>query len=85
MSAFKSYKIKFPDVLRNCEDVLLDEELGIAYLSCDPGRDWWNAVMVRYKLSIDRGMRLNSPYRARSMTRIIYRENCTIMNTPSMI
>jgi arylesterase / paraoxonase len=46
ISAFKSHKIKFPDTLRNCEDILLDEELGIAYLSCDPGRDRWNTVMV---------------------------------------
>jgi hypothetical protein len=44
---FKSHEIKFPDRIRNCEDVLLEEELGIAFLSCDPGRDRWNTVMVR--------------------------------------
>jgi arylesterase / paraoxonase len=46
VSAFKDYKIAFQDVVRNCEDVVLDEELGIAYFSCDPGRDRWNTVMV---------------------------------------
>lgn len=46
VSVFSDYKIKFEDRVRNCEDVHLDEELGIAYLSCDPGRDRWNTVMV---------------------------------------
>jgi arylesterase/paraoxonase len=41
-NAFTSYDIKFKDQLRNCEDVILDETKGYAYLSCDPGRDRWN-------------------------------------------
>ena len=43
---FQDYEIKFKDRLRNCEDVLVDENIGIAFLSCDPGRDRWNTVMV---------------------------------------
>ena len=43
---FSSYEIKFHDRIRNCEDILLEEDLGIAFLSCDPGRDRWNTVMV---------------------------------------
>jgi arylesterase / paraoxonase len=38
--------VKFEDVLRNCEDVVLDTKEGFALLSCDPGRDSWNTVMV---------------------------------------
>ena len=38
--------IKFADGVRNCEDVLLDATEGFALLSCDPGRDTWNTVMV---------------------------------------
>jgi hypothetical protein len=45
-NGFKSHEIKFVDQLKNCEDVILEEELGIAFLSCDPGRDRWNTVMV---------------------------------------
>ena len=46
-SAFSSYRIKFADQLRNCEDVILPEGLdGLAILSCDEGRDRWNTVMV---------------------------------------
>jgi arylesterase/paraoxonase len=45
-AAFKSHKIEYSDIVRNCEDVALDEDLGIAYFSCDPGRDRWNTVMV---------------------------------------
>jgi arylesterase/paraoxonase len=48
MSAWKSYKILFADTIRNCEDSLMDEELGIAYLSCDPGRDRFNTVQVSF-------------------------------------
>lgn len=44
----KSHKIKFRDRVRNCEDVVLDEGMGIAILSCDPGRDRWNTVMVLF-------------------------------------
>lgn len=42
----KSHELKFEKRIRNCEDVVLDEELGVAIISCDPGRDWWNTVMV---------------------------------------
>lgn len=45
-NSFKSYEIKFADQIRNCEDVILEESLGVALLSCDPGRDRWNTVMV---------------------------------------
>jgi hypothetical protein len=40
------YEIKFADTNRNCEDAVLDEKNGIAILTCDPGRDKWNTVMV---------------------------------------
>ncbi|KAI4956356.1 hypothetical protein J4E91_000567 [Alternaria rosae] len=42
---FKSHEIKFRDRLRNCEDVLVEEDMGIAFLSCNPERDQWNTVM----------------------------------------
>ena len=42
-----SHEIKFRDVVRNCEDVIIEEGMGIAFLSCDPGRDRWNTVMVK--------------------------------------
>jgi arylesterase / paraoxonase len=45
-SAFSSFDVKFENVARNCEDGVLDDELGIAYISCDPGRDRWNTVIV---------------------------------------
>jgi len=45
ISVFSEQKIKFEDQIRNCEDAVLDENLGIAYFSCDPGRDRWNTVM----------------------------------------
>ncbi|KAF2110134.1 hypothetical protein BDV96DRAFT_615436 [Lophiotrema nucula] len=41
----KSHEVKFPTRIRNCEDVVLDEGMGLAILSCDPGRDKWNTVM----------------------------------------
>jgi arylesterase/paraoxonase len=44
-SAFKSYSVDFKSKVRNCEDLALNEELGILYLSCDPGRDRWNTPM----------------------------------------
>jgi len=40
------YEIKFKEVTRNCEDAILDDKNAIAILSCDPGRDKWNTVMV---------------------------------------
>ncbi|KAH6646168.1 putative paraoxonase [Truncatella angustata] len=42
---FTSYEVKFTDQIRNCEDVLLVETLGLALLACDPGRETWNTVM----------------------------------------
>jgi arylesterase/paraoxonase len=45
IDTFKSYEIKFQDEIKNCEDLLLDEDSGMAILSCDPGRDRWNTVM----------------------------------------
>jgi arylesterase/paraoxonase len=45
---FKSHEIRFADKIRNCEDVILKESLGIAFLGCDPGRDRWNTVMVNF-------------------------------------
>ncbi|KAF2819976.1 calcium-dependent phosphotriesterase [Ophiobolus disseminans] len=45
VNGFKGYEVKFADRIRNCEDVVLEEELGVAILSCDPGRDRWNTVM----------------------------------------
>jgi hypothetical protein len=48
INAFKSHEIRFTDQIRNCEDVILEEALGIAFVSCDPGRDRWNTVMVSY-------------------------------------
>lgn len=46
VNSFKSYETLFSDQIRNCEDVILEEKLGVAFLSCDPGRDRWNTVMV---------------------------------------
>ncbi|KAF2856929.1 calcium-dependent phosphotriesterase [Plenodomus tracheiphilus IPT5] len=45
LNSFKSHEVKFRDRIRNCEDVLVEEGMGIAFLSCDPGRDRWNTVM----------------------------------------
>ena len=33
----------------------MEETLGIAFLSCDPGRDRWNTVMVSCKLESQHG------------------------------
>lgn len=43
---FQSHEVLFPDVVRNCEDAIFDDEGGFMILSCDPGRDTWNTVMV---------------------------------------
>jgi hypothetical protein len=51
ISAFKEYNIKFKDVVRNCEDVVIDEAQGVAFISCDPGRDHWNTVLVSVYVS----------------------------------
>ncbi|TLS27002.1 hypothetical protein PpBr36_05052 [Pyricularia pennisetigena] len=37
--------ILFTNRIRNCEDGIVVPELGVAFLSCDPGRDGWNTVM----------------------------------------
>lgn len=39
-------EIRFQDVVRNCEDAYIDRAAGFVLLSCDPGRDRWNTVMV---------------------------------------
>ncbi|RDW67595.1 hypothetical protein BP6252_08991 [Coleophoma cylindrospora] len=38
-------EIIFQDELKYCEDALFDHEMGVAILSCDPGRGEWNTVM----------------------------------------
>ncbi|KAH6620061.1 hypothetical protein C7974DRAFT_426278 [Boeremia exigua] len=45
LNTFKSHDVLFRDELRNCEDVIVEKSLGIAFISCDPGRDQWNTVM----------------------------------------
>ena len=45
-NGFASHEVKFRNELRNCEDVLVEEGMGIAFLSCNPERDQWNTVMV---------------------------------------
>ncbi|EPS40153.1 hypothetical protein H072_6034 [Dactylellina haptotyla CBS 200.50] len=52
---FTSYEIRFGDQLRNCEDIFLDTDNGIAIISCDPGRDKWNMVMGIYIDPNERG------------------------------
>ncbi|KAF1958887.1 calcium-dependent phosphotriesterase [Byssothecium circinans] len=49
----KSHEILFRDRVRNCEDVLMEENLGIAILSCDPGRDRWNTVMGTFRNDLE--------------------------------
>ncbi|OCK76845.1 calcium-dependent phosphotriesterase [Lepidopterella palustris CBS 459.81] len=44
-SVFREKQIKFADRVRNCEDAVLDESMGLAILSCDEGRDKYNTVM----------------------------------------
>jgi arylesterase / paraoxonase len=46
VNRFKAQERKLKDVVRNCEDALLIPEREIALISCDPGRDNWNTVMV---------------------------------------
>ncbi|KAF2632603.1 calcium-dependent phosphotriesterase [Macroventuria anomochaeta] len=46
---FATHRIKYQDRVRNCEDVIMEESLGVAFLSCDPGRDRWNTVMGTFK------------------------------------
>ncbi|TKA62193.1 hypothetical protein B0A55_10527 [Friedmanniomyces simplex] len=40
--------VEHEDVVRNCEDVYMNDVEGWAVLSCDPGRDRWNTVMGRF-------------------------------------
>ncbi|OCL02849.1 putative paraoxonase [Glonium stellatum] len=54
-STFKEYEVKFADRLRNCEDALLDEAMGLAILSCDVGRDKWNTVMGNFHKEVPSG------------------------------
>ncbi|KAK0864383.1 hypothetical protein LTR87_015832 [Friedmanniomyces endolithicus] len=37
--------VEHEDVVRNCEDIYMDDVEGWAVLSCDPGRDKWNTVL----------------------------------------
>ncbi|CZT18696.1 uncharacterized protein RCC_04540 [Ramularia collo-cygni] len=47
-----NFEIRFTDLIRNCEDIYLDEKDGFALLSCDPGRDEWNTVMGTFVNSV---------------------------------
>ena len=49
INTFKSHEIQFKNRIRNCEDILLDENLALAVLSCDAGRDQWNTVMGTFR------------------------------------
>lgn len=49
VNTFQSHEVKFPNI-RNCEDVLLLEDKGLALLACDDGREMWNVVQVRTRL-----------------------------------
>ena len=49
----KNSDIRFREDVRNCEDVVLDTDQGFALLSCDPGRDTWNTVMVSSNPAVD--------------------------------
>jgi len=59
---FKSHEVKFRDRLRNCEDVLVEEEMGIAFLSCNPERDQWNTVMGAFASPLDKRDGTDSPH-----------------------
>lgn len=45
LNLFKEHQVKFAQRMRNCEDVLIEEGMGVAFVSCNPGRDQWNTVM----------------------------------------
>ncbi|KAJ4383968.1 hypothetical protein N0V86_000812 [Didymella sp. IMI 355093] len=49
LQTYTSHEVKYQDRLRNCEDIIMERTLGIAFLSCDPGRDRWNTVMGTFK------------------------------------
>ncbi|THY72834.1 hypothetical protein D6C86_08553 [Aureobasidium pullulans] len=40
-----NYEIKYADKLRNCEDLVVDDQAGYVVIGCDEGRDVWNTVM----------------------------------------
>ncbi|KAK3044330.1 hypothetical protein LTS18_001565, partial [Coniosporium uncinatum] len=48
IAAFSSREVKFQNVIRNCEDLYMNDESGFVILSCDPGRDEWNTVMGQF-------------------------------------
>lgn len=39
VSELGKWEIRFQDLVRNCEDIYLNDQAGWALLSCDPGRD----------------------------------------------
>ncbi|KFH43163.1 hypothetical protein ACRE_061160 [Hapsidospora chrysogenum ATCC 11550] len=43
---FTAHATLFGDHMRNCEDMFMDSTSGFAIVSCNPGRDDWNTVMV---------------------------------------
>ncbi|KAK5719097.1 hypothetical protein LTR15_007620 [Elasticomyces elasticus] len=45
LNLFPNAGVEHEDIVRNCEDVYMDDVEGFAILSCDPGRDKWNTVM----------------------------------------
>ncbi|CAK3797477.1 Hypothetical predicted protein [Lecanosticta acicola] len=71
------YDLRFQHLIRNCEDLALNEQEGWVLLSCDPGRDEWNTVM---------GTFLN-PTKALGTGLFLYRyaENAPETNTPEML
>ncbi|KAH9826339.1 putative paraoxonase [Teratosphaeria destructans] len=46
LNNLSNVRVRFADTLRNCEDIFVNSNGGFALLSCDPGRDQWNTVMV---------------------------------------
>ncbi|PHH60458.1 hypothetical protein CDD81_1633 [Ophiocordyceps australis] len=45
VDSFRSHRVEFADEIRNCEDVVMLEEEGLAITACDSDRDWYNTVM----------------------------------------
>lgn len=62
INAFSAHQVLYEDTIRNCEHGLLEENEGFALLSCDPGRDWWNTVMVSAKVLFRLTERVLSDY-----------------------
>ncbi|KAF2032203.1 calcium-dependent phosphotriesterase [Setomelanomma holmii] len=81
INTFKSLDVKFTDTIKNCEDVVLVEDKGVALLSCDPGRDRWNTVMGTFTkddgLNTGSGIWIYDYSTTDSLTRI------TLANFPS--